>query len=197
MKSKIKGCTHHNSKVLKMAGGGMTYDGRPTRFSYEDESSQVVNRADKDYYNPPVVNRADKDYYNPPVVNRADKDYYNPPVVNRADKDYYNPPVVNRAGKGDNENPSGVNRAEKRDLPKAAVPKPKPRPAAPKAAAPKAAAPKAAAPKATAPKPKLRPAPMKDTGFQDAVRRGESDEYLREKIRPKKSLFGKKLFGKG
>lgn len=163
MKSKIAGCKHHESKVIsKYANGGfvgMTADGQPVSMSY---TGVDVNRAGK-------------------------SDNENPMGVNRAGKDYYNPPRVNREGKDDNENPAGVNRAAKVDLPKVkrdAPPKPRMRP-------------EAAAPKAAAPKPTAKPVRAKETSFQDAVRRNESDEYTRNKMKPKKSLFGKKLFGKG
>jgi hypothetical protein len=176
MKRKITGRQHYQSKVIsKFSDGGFA----DTDFAY---TGVEVNRSGKsDNENPMGVNRSGKsDNRNPMGVNRAGKDDQ-PQRVNRMSKDDQ-PQRVNRSGKDDQ--PQRVNRGEKVDLPNSAPPKPRKRP-------------EIAAPKRVAPKPTPKPVRPKDTSFQDAVRRNETDKYIREKMRPKKSLFGKKLFGKG
>ena len=63
MKSKIAGCTHHASKVLKMAGGGSVPDTRYDDPSMSEKEKQAVldgMRVDKDEGLPVVVKKKGK-----------------------------------------------------------------------------------------------------------------------------------------
>jgi hypothetical protein len=94
---------------------------------------------------------------------------------------------VNREGKGDQ--PQRVNRAEKGNPVRGAkIPKPKLKPVNPNASTtPKKKVEKR---KPMVPKPTARPSvsPKAET-FAQATRRGTSDEYLRNKLKPKSNLL--------
>ena len=102
------------------------------------------------------------------------------------------PQTVDRSGKGSRE--QYVDRSGKSDKAMAS-PKPKAKPSAPPKPKAKPSAPPKPKAKPSAPAVKTTAKPANKMTFQQAVRRNMTEEYIRQKLAPKRSLFGS-LFGK-